>query len=154
MSLSLSLLLNMSTSSPTCGIRPQIAQSQFFPLDITIYGEGSVTHDPFSSPHTIPPPSLYAKLIDLSSPYQVIHIPPPTRIQYLLNRVPLDYLVREVVDPKLLKDELEELIAFITRSGRVSKPVTYLHPEGKGKEKMTETETKVQRQTREVEEKK
>lgn len=64
-------------------------------------------------------------------------------------------LVGEVVDPELSKDELEELIAFITRSGRVSKPVTYLHPEGKGKEKMIEeeTETETQRHTTEIKDK-
>lgn len=93
--------------------------------DINIYEEGSATHDPFSSPHIIPPPSLYTQLTDLSSPCQVNNIPPPTRIQYLLNRVPLGYLVGE------------ELTTFITPSSRISKPVTYLHPEGKGKEKMT-----------------
>lgn len=111
--------------------------------NINIYGEGSATHNPFSSPHIIPPPSLYAHLIDLSSPYQVINIPPPTKIQYLLNRVPLGYLIGEVTDPKLSKDELKELIAFITRSGRISKLITDLHPEGKGKEKMVEEETEI-----------
>lgn len=117
------------------------------PTDINIYREGSATYDPFTSPHIIPPPSLYTQLTDHSSPCQIINIPPPTRIQYLLNRVPLGYLVGEVADPELSKDELKELTAFITRSGRVSKPVTYLHPEGKGKEKMVEeeTETKVQK---------
>ena len=109
-----------------------------FPPDINVYGEGSATYDPFTSPHIIPSPSLYTQLTDLSSPCQVINIPPPTKIQYLLNRVPLGYLVGEVVDLELSKDELEELTNFITQSGRVSKPVTYLHPEGKGKEKMVE----------------
>jgi len=125
------------------------------PPDINIYGEGSATYDPFTSPHIIPSASLYTQLTDLSSPCQVINIPPPTIIQYLLNRVSLGYLVREVADPKLSKDELEKLIAFITRSSRVSKPVIYLHPEGKGKEKMVKeaTETQIQKQSREVEEK-
>lgn len=59
--------------------------------------------------------------------------PLPTRIQYLLIRVPLGYLVGEVADPEILKDELEELTIFIIKLGRVSKPVTYLHLEGKGK---------------------
>lgn len=57
----------------------------------------------------------------------------------------MGYLVGEVVDLELSKDELDELIAFITRSNRVSKPISYLHPDGKGKEKMVgeeaETET-------------
>lgn len=126
------------------------------PPDVNVYGEGSTNHDPFASPHVIPPPSLYAQLTDLSSPYQVINIPPPTRIQYLLNRVPFDYLVGEVVDPELSKYELDELMAFITRSGRVFKPISYLHPEEKGKEKMVEEEAEIetQKQTKEVEEKK
>lgn len=74
----------------------------------------------------------------------------------MLNRVPLGYLVGEVADPKLSKDELDELTTFITRSGRVSKSVSYLHPEGKGKEKMVEEEAEieVEKQTREAEEKK
>lgn len=50
------------------------------PPDINIFGEGSVTHDPFFSPHIIPPPSLSAQLTNLSSPSQIINIPPPTRI--------------------------------------------------------------------------
>lgn len=52
----------------------------------------------------------------------------------------MGYLVEEVADPELSKDELNELIAFITQSGRVSKPVSYLHLEGKGKQKMIEEE--------------
>lgn len=56
----------------------------------------------------------------------------------------MGYLVREVVDPELTNDELEELIAFITRSGRVYKLVTYLHSEGKGKEKVIEEEVKIE----------
>lgn len=121
------------------------------PPNIDMYGEGLATYNQFSSPHIIPPPSLYATLTDLSSPHQVINIPSPTKIQYLLNRVPLGYLVGKVADLRLLKDELEELIAFITRSGRVSKPVTYLHPDGKGKEKMIEekVETEVYKKARE-----
>lgn len=67
----------------------------------------------------------------------------------------MGYLIGEVADPELTKDKLEELTAFITQSGRVSKPVTYLHPKGKGKEKMVEeVEIEVQKQTREAEEKK
>lgn len=66
----------------------------------------------------------------------------------------MGYLVGEVADPQLSKDELEELTTFITRLGRVIKLVTYLHSEGKGKEKMIEEEidTKVQKKTREEEE--
>lgn len=101
------LLTNMWDMAPDSPIT-------VLPPDINIYREGSATHDPFSSPHIIPPPSLYAQLTDLSYPCQVINISPPTRIQYLLNRVPLGYLVGKVADPKLSKDELEELTAFIT----------------------------------------
>lgn len=52
----------------------------------------------------------------------------------------MGYLAGEVADLKLLKDELEELTNFITKSGKVSKPITYLYLEGKGKEKMTKEE--------------
>lgn len=52
----------------------------------------------------------------------------------------MGYLVGKVADPKLTKDKLKELTTFITRSGKVSKPVIYLHPEGKGKENMIEEE--------------
>lgn len=50
----------------------------------------------------------------------------------------MGYLVGEVANPELSKVELDELIAFITQSSRVSKLVLYLHPEGEGKEKMIE----------------
>lgn len=40
-----------------------------FPPDINMYREGSTIDDPFSSPHIILPPSLYAQLTNLSSPY-------------------------------------------------------------------------------------
>lgn len=48
----------------------------------------------------------------------------------------MGYLVGEVAEPELSNNELKELITFITQSGKVSKPVTYLHLKGKGKEKM------------------
>lgn len=68
----------------------------------------------------------------------------------------MGYLVKEVVDPELSKEELDELIAFITRLGRVSKLTSYLHLEGEGKENIVEEEmeTKIQKQTREAKEKK
>lgn len=68
----------------------------------------------------------------------------------------MGYLVGEVANPELSKDKLDELTTFITRSSRVSKPMSYLHPKGKGKEKIVEeeAETEIQKQTREVEENK
>lgn len=64
----------------------------------------------------------------------------------------MGYLVGEVVDLELIEEELEELITFITRSGRVSKPSMYLHPEGKGKEKMLEEEAEIEVQKKAKEE--
>lgn len=64
-------------------------------------------------------------------------------------------MIGEVSKPKLTDEEFEELTAFITRSGRVSKPVTYLHPEGKRKEEMIEEdcETTTQKKAKAEEEK-
>lgn len=62
-------------------------------------------------------------------------------------------MVGETSEPQLTDEDFEELMAFITRSRRASKLVTYLHLEGKGKGKMEEEdiETKVQKKTREEE---
>lgn len=67
----------------------------------------------------------------------------------------MGYLVKEVANPKLTEEEYEELTIFITRSSIVSKPVIYLHLEGKGKKKMVkeEAEIEVQKKTREEERK-
>lgn len=58
-----------------------------------------------------------------------------------------------MADPELSNDGLEELIAFITQSDRIFKPVTYLYPKGKEKEKMIDgVEIEVQKQIREAKE--
>ncbi len=111
--------------------------------DINIYGKGSSNSWPFLITPYHPTTIIICLTHDLSSPYQVINIPPPTRIQYLLNRVPLGYLVWEVRLPNFQKTSWRAH-NFHYPVGVVSKPVTYLHPEGKGKEKMIEEETEIE----------
>lgn len=97
---------DLSPSSPVIVLPPD--------MEMTTFEEGSTSFDPSLPPYIIPPLTLYSQLTDISSPYQIINIPLPTRIQYLLNQVPLGHLVEEVADPELIDEEFEELIAFIT----------------------------------------
>lgn len=64
-------------------------------------------------------------------------------------------MIGEVSKPELTDEKFEELTAFITRSGRVSKPITYLHPESKRKEEMIEEDCEIttQKKAKEEEEK-
>lgn len=134
------LLSNMWDTAPDSPVT-------VLPHDINIYGEDSATHDPFSSPHIIPPPSLYAQFTDLSSPYQ-----DPTTHQNPISAEPspLRLSSRRSCKSQTFKRRAGRAHSF---QGKISNLVTYLHPEGKGKEKMMEEETKTDQRSKREERK-
>lgn len=105
--------------------------------------EGSTSFDPSLPPHIIPLPTLYSQFIDISPLPNHQH--PSTNHNIILAEPgPFGLLGWRGSRSRVNEEEFEELTAFITRSGRVSKLVTYLHPEGKGKEKMTKEDIEIE----------